>query len=97
MSIAVASEGGSRVVYLSETFDSDTARDLRGLLKSLPPAHPVVVDFTFLRDRRLTALVSVTAECAGRDLVKLRGLSEFGVRILEYLGKTKLLGDHARQ
>ena len=91
MSIAVTSEGDHTVVHLSDVFDSETASDLSELLKDLPPGHPLVIDFTFLRDRRLTALVSVVEGCTGREGVTLHGLSEFGVRLLKYLGKQKLL------
>jgi len=91
MPIAVRSEGDYTVVHLSDVFDSETASELTELLQDLPPTRPLVIDFTFLRDRRLTALVSVVEGCTKREGVTLRGLSEFGVRLLQYLGKQKLL------
>ena len=95
MAITVTNEEDHAVIHLSEVFDAQTAAELTALLETIPAERRVVIDFAFLRDGRLTALVSVAGACARREGVSLRGVSEFGARILGYLGDTKLLHEDA--
>ena len=77
---------GEVVIRIDGTFDAKAATRLAGWLVEVPPAAPLVIDFSHVRDCEDFGLASVAKDLAGRGQLVVHGLTRHHERMLKYFG-----------
>lgn len=77
---------GELVIRVEGPFDRQAAARLARCLCDLPPAVPLVVDFSRTDDLPDAGIAQVARELAGHSGVAVRGLGRHQLRLLRYCG-----------
>lgn len=77
---------GELLVRVGGTFDRNAAVRLSRWLGDLPPATPLVIDFSRVDDLQDVCVAAVAPQLASRRGVALRGLGRHHLRLLQYCG-----------
>ena len=77
---------GEVVIRIDGTFDAKAATRLQGWLVEVPPAAPLVIDFSHVRDCEDFGLASVAKDLANRAQLVVHGLTRHHERMLKYFG-----------
>jgi len=80
------SDGGEVVIRVEGTFDRNAAVRLARHLCDLPPAAPLVIDFSQVDHFHDVGVAAVAKELAGHSGVAVRGLGRHQLRLLRYCG-----------
>jgi hypothetical protein len=84
----VRGDGGETVIRIEGTFDRHAAARLARCLCELPPAEPLVLDFSRVEDFQDSGVAEVARELSGHNAVAVRGLGRHQLRLLRYCGLT---------
>jgi hypothetical protein len=79
-------DGNELVIRVEGTFDHLAAASLARCLCELPPAAPLVIDFSLVEDFPDVGVAEVARELIGHTGVAVRGLGRHQLRLLRYCG-----------
>jgi hypothetical protein len=78
--------GGATVIRVDGTFDRLAAARLASRLCELPPAAPLVIDFSQVESFHDVGVATVAKEIADHARLEVRGLGRHHLRLLRYCG-----------
>ncbi len=86
MVAVVQGDAGEVVIQLDGTLDHLAAARIARCLGDLPPAAPLVIDFSRVDDLPDVGVAEVARELVGHSGVAVRGLGRHQLRLLRYCG-----------
>jgi len=86
MVAVVRGDAGEVVIRVEGSFDRVEAASLARCISELPPAAPLVVDFSHVDDLPDAGVAVVAKELSGHEGVAVRGLGRHQLRLLRYCG-----------
>ena len=86
MVAVVQGDAGEVVIRVEGLFDKVAAARLARCISELPPAAPLVVDFSHVDDLPDAGVAQVAQELSGHEDVAFRGLGRHQLRLLRYCG-----------
>ncbi len=86
MVAVVRGDGGELVIQVEGPLDRLAAARIASCVGDLPPAAPLVVDFSRVDDLPDVGVAEVARQLAGHAGVAVRGLGRHQLRLLRYCG-----------
>jgi hypothetical protein len=86
MVAVVHGEAGELVIQVEGALDRHATARIARCLGDLPPAAPLVIDFSRVDDLPDVGVAEVAKELAGHSGVAVRGLGRHQLRLLRYCG-----------